>query len=310
MLLTKIKKHVEQIIKSAIKSITFNIKMNRSLIILILAAFMSSQGCSLLDNESFTPAYLVVEEVDLAVNSAQGYPSHNITDLWVTVDNVNLGVYTLPAKIPIITSGNPMNIKINAGVKPNGSKSESVFYPFFDPIIIEENLEPGQELEQSLVFKYTDDAKFDIIDGFEGSTQLNKDLDENLNTSIQKSDIDNNGGGFCGLIELDGDNRSFRVTTNSFFKSENNAGGATWLEFDFKTTINLGVGYRIEQLNEVRSEITVVVVPNDEWTRVYVEMSPFVVDPDVLGYQIQFEAQHTGSGTSQILLDNVKLVHF
>jgi hypothetical protein len=280
--------------------------------IYLFALIISSTffGCSLQDNDSFNPAYLIIDSVDLVTTSDQGYASHQITDIWISIDERNLGVYTLPARIPIIVSGEEMNIRINAGVKPNGTKNQSLPYPFYDPIELEMNLSEGEEFKYEPTFNYRSDARFDIVEDFENSTLFIKDLDGNIETFVTRSDQEKNGGNFSGLIELANDKRIAEFTTNTEFLSSNNSGGATFLEFDYLSDVNLVSGYIVETDHETINGYVAVFFPNNEWTRVYIDLTDFVATPQVNKYQITFLMEHEGTGTSQIFLDNVKLVHF
>lgn len=267
-------------------------------------------GCSLQDKDTFNPAYLIIDSVDLVTTFDQGYASHQITDIWISVDELNLGVYTIPARIPIIVSGENMNIRINAGVKPNGTNNQSLPYPFYDPIELNMNLSEGEEFIYEPTFNYRSDARFDIVDDFENPTLFIKDLDGNIETFVTRSDQEKNGGNFSGLIELANDKRIAEFTTNAEFLASNNSGGATFLEFDYLSDVNLFSGYIVESNLGIFNDYVAVFVPNNEWKRVYIDLTSIVATPQVIKYQITFFMEHEGTGTSQIFLDNVKLVHF
>ena len=69
------------------------------------------------------PAYLYVDRTLLTTNYAeQGTASANISDVWVTVDGTNRGVYELPALFPLLASGTT-KVQLQAGIKKNGVSS-------------------------------------------------------------------------------------------------------------------------------------------------------------------------------------------
>lgn len=267
-------------------------------------------SCSLTDSNSPIPSFILIDEVQLETTIEQGYPSHQITDVWITVDEVNLGVYPLPARIPVIPSGGDMEIRINAGVKPNGAKNESLSYPFYDPVTITQNLQPEEELNLSPKFNYRSSAKFDIVDGFENGTTFTRDIDGNFETTIVRTNLINNGGNFSGFIELASDKRTAEFTTDTEFLRENNSGGATYLEFDYLSEVPVFVGYILDTQNGIVENYQSVFVENTEWKRAYVDFTDLFTNAIVNSYKVKFLLEHSGSGTSEIYLDNVKLVHF
>ncbi len=277
---------------------------------IIILCLLFLESCSLSDNGAPIPAFLVINDVQLETTLEQGYPSHQIEDVWVSVDELNLGIYPLPARIPIITSGAEMQIRINAGVKPNGAKNQSLSYPFYDPIIVNQNLEKEQELELAPKFTYRNTAKFDILDDFEVGTSFTKDLDGNFETTIIRTNLESNGGNFSGLIELAGDKKNAEFTTNTEFLREDNSNGATFFEFDYLSDVEIYVGYILVTNDGIVENYHSVFVSNTEWKRAYIDFTDLFTDSKVISYRVKFLMEHSGSGTDQIYLDNVKLVHF
>ncbi len=263
------------------------------------------------DSDDFTPAFLVIDNVNFTTTSGQGIPVHQIEDVWVVANEQILGVFTLPARIPIIPTGANMSVRINAGVKPNGSKNESISYAFYGPVTFERNFQPEEEFNYKPTFEYQEETKFDLIEDFENSPFFNIDLDGNSETLLIRSKEDNNGGSFSGLIELDASKPDLEVTTDISFLREENAGGATFLEFDFKSDSELYVGYILETSNGPVEQIEAIFVPKEEWTRVYIDFTNYFTNSSVISYKIKFAASYNGNGkNNQIFLDNIKLLHF
>ncbi|MBK8112839.1 MAG: hypothetical protein IPK46_22340 [Saprospiraceae bacterium] len=77
-----------------------------------------------------TPAYLLLSDPAITVRSDEGAPVSSIQDAWVIVDGQLLGVFPLPAKVPVIPTGKEMSIQINAGIKENADRNISAEYPF------------------------------------------------------------------------------------------------------------------------------------------------------------------------------------
>ena len=69
---------------------------------LMLLTFSS---CSFLDQNEPTPSYLYISEFRLKTQVNQGSTSERITDIWLFNDTEFLGMFPLPAKIPLLLYG-------------------------------------------------------------------------------------------------------------------------------------------------------------------------------------------------------------
>ena len=69
----------------------------------------------MVDYKTDIPSYIEINSIIHTADSMEGAPHHNITDVWVYVDDNSIGTYELPAKFPILYEGNH-EIKIRAGI--------------------------------------------------------------------------------------------------------------------------------------------------------------------------------------------------
>ena len=103
---------------------------------LLLLIFSS---CSFLDQSEPTPSFIYVKEFRLKTLMNQGSSSERITDIWLFNDTEFLGMFPLPAKIPLLLYGE-QNLTIQAGIKENGIGATPENYPFFNSIKVKVNL--------------------------------------------------------------------------------------------------------------------------------------------------------------------------
>ena len=97
-----------------------------------LILIMSS--CEKFSGDQTVPAYLSIDSIYLTTNYySQGTTSQRITDAWVTVDNVFIGAFELPAKFPVLKTGNH-KVKIWPGIKKNGISATRISYEYYNPI--------------------------------------------------------------------------------------------------------------------------------------------------------------------------------
>jgi len=268
-------------------------------------------SCGLNDNAAPLPYYLdlknpVVSTVDLVSED-----THRITDVYVFEDNQIIGVYPLPAKIPIIYKKDKVNIRILAGVRNNGFQDTPIFYPFYRAINKEINPVANETSIIDLDFSYMPNAKISINENFESTDGFSLDLDNKPNTSLTLTTEEASLGQSCAFAILSGEQLYFEVASNSGVRAGENAGGASYLEFDYKGEGEIAVGI----LKIFRGQVTVqwvLFVPGkDDWNRIYVELTNKLSSRDYDEYRIAFAFRKTGiSSSPKIYIDNVKHLHF
>jgi hypothetical protein len=277
----------------------------------LFLSFLSA--CTFTDNDSFEPAFLLLDNATLTTKSNEGSSRHNIKYAWVIVDGQLLGIFPLPAKVPVITTSQAMNIQINAGVNFNGEANSSVEYPFFTPIKQTLLLEPNKEYKINVNYTYTADAVFDFIEDFEGSTHLfDNDIDGNSATRINFTDKEKTGGKKSGLLFLNNENKDGEFSTIPFFDNKNNKRGNVYLEFDYKSPEPIYVGTELNFKSSSKQSYTAQLPQSSEWIRTYVNLTKEISQNTVLEYRIIMGATKLNLSTeqSEIYFDNVKLVHF
>ncbi len=102
--------------------------MKNSLLIILIS--FSLFGCRFFDKPELIPSYIYVDEFIFTTTTNQGSDSHKIKDCWVYVDQKLIGVYELPAKVPIFANGT-YQIDVYPGIYKNGIKEERIIYPFY-----------------------------------------------------------------------------------------------------------------------------------------------------------------------------------
>ena len=76
--------------------------MQKILLFIFSTVFILS-GCK---QDDITPSWLQIDYIGLTTNVVtEGENSHGITDAWVYMDGVALGVFELPARIPVLAEG-------------------------------------------------------------------------------------------------------------------------------------------------------------------------------------------------------------
>ncbi|MDP4266019.1 MAG: hypothetical protein Q8880_01120 [Bacteroidota bacterium] len=280
-----------------------------SFIAFALLIIMFITSCEVYNPSEIIPSYIKIDKVSFQTTSyTQGSNSSNITDAWVYIDDQTIGSFELPAKIPVLYEGKH-SIKIYPGIKINGISSTRGIYPFYTDTVMTANLKKDSILYIKPSFTYSN-AKFEWIESFDnGGISMTK-VTSASDTIITKNTTETDkvyGGTYCGQIALTTDKSKFEcITLNSYSLS---AGTPVYLELDFKCeqefTVGLvsedGTAYDVLTLN-----------PTSSWKKVYVNLSNAV--SSLTGnnkFYVYFQATlTTGLTTSNIYLDNIKLLHY
>lgn len=91
-------------------------------------------GCKKTIDPNEIPSFLYIDKIQVQAQAGEGTNKQDITDAWVYVGGDAIGVFQLPARIPILAEGN-REIWVYGGIKKDGMSSSRIKYPFFEPYI-------------------------------------------------------------------------------------------------------------------------------------------------------------------------------
>lgn len=282
--------------------------MNRTLGPLLLAAFLIG-GCTKGDK---VPGYLSVPSFDLTTSGLQGSNTQNITDAWVYANDEFMGLWELPARIPLLMQGN-VTIRIDPGIKRNGFFDDRIRYPFYTSWTGTSEISPTNTSIVEPVSTYTGQATF-WIESFEDagfSFFVADSLDQLIRYSATEyPDLAVDGTSFGGF-ELDPSNTTIALYTDEDFAP---SGGATFLEIDYRSNIDLEVWMLYVLDGTPRSSFLLGIARSDRegtgmiWKKIYIDLSQ-AFNATISQRDIYIKAtlpSDQASGT--VYLDNIKLV--
>ncbi|NJO87225.1 MAG: hypothetical protein HC821_04310 [Lewinella sp.] len=203
--------------------------MNNFFLAFISAFLLLGLGCNPAEAE---PVYLLIEGVELRTNEAQqGAATQDVTEAWVFVNNVLLGVFDLPARVPVLADGEA-EIRVEMGVRENGLSQLPNIFPFYAPYETNLTLVAGQTYALGILpFGYRSTTVFGIIEDFENNRpRIFTDLLTG-NSSLRISNSNPRSGSNCGQLTLDLSNPVAEITSLLNFLPQ----GLTpeyWLEVD------------------------------------------------------------------------------
>jgi len=273
-------------------------------------------SCSLLEQNEPVPSYLYVNEFRLKTFVNQGSSSERITDIWLFNDTEFLGMFPLPAKIPLLLYGE-QNLTIQAGIKENGIGATPENYPFFNPIKIKVNLTSLKTDTLKLETSYLSSSKFHFVENFENNTSFFSFLVSGLpeNRVLPYSDSNVFEGKFSGKIQITKSAPIVTVGSNAKYKNTSNPGQPVYLEMDYKGDAPCVIGvqfYDTENIEEVG-----IIVPiagfkeSAEWKKIYFNLGSTLALRKSQYYRVIFNtALPEGKENATVHFDNIKLISF
>ncbi len=281
-------------------------------LLLLMPLFLLS--CDVINPEEPTPAYLEVNEFTFTTDQAsQGSNSSKITEGWVFVDGAFLGVYDLPALIPVLKTG-PVDIRIEAGIKENGRRLTPDIYPFYKPFDVSLDLEANKTEIINPSTSYLPEAKISFIENFEDNRARVFTNDISGSQSIIRNSEDVFEGEYSGQFHLTKDNSVVEFSTAISFSDLMENGVYVYLEINYKSEAYVvwGVVGQQDPVTGLERYLESGFQPKDEWNKIYLNISPMIVASKLDEYQIALQGFLTSESpdSTNVLIDNIKLVHF
>ena len=279
---------------------------------------ITAVSCEKFSGDQSIPAYLAIDSIALNTNYySQGTASQRITDAWVYVDDEFLGVFELPAKLPVLKSGKH-RVQIWAGIKKNGIAATRVTYEFYKPYTANVNFVPDSTTlmldsiskKQVLKTSYQSTASFVWREDFESvattldttnrSTAYIQDTATGLPPPFE--------GKISGMVKLDSVHDFFECQTHSQYPIPS---APVFLEMNFNTTNTLVVGaFTYGSTILYQTPIITLNPTNGQWKKIYIDLSTTLYAyTGMTSYRVYFNAfKDAGLKKSTILFDNFKVV--
>jgi hypothetical protein len=291
--------------------------MKRISLYIVFAIFLVSCGK---DQAVEIPSYIYIDHIDLQTTTAQGSNSAEILDAWVYMDDNPLGVFPLPARIPIQADGQH-DFKIFAGIKADGISDRRRRYIFFKPFELNNfNLTRGEidtlnGTYQPVVTYYpssdiniwNEDFTDPFIPFFPDPAS-----DTTMGRTITPGEFFEDGA--SAVLDLAPDQTLFFCVTEENFNFPT-GGSSVFLELNYKTNNALTIGVRAESPgNTLNIDNTVLNPTYDDngnlvWKKAYIELTEIVSSYyTASAFEVYFKM--TRQVTDPIAyIDNVKVIY-
>lgn len=293
------------------------ILLRNSLIILTVILFFS--GCQLFDKDEQIPSYIYIDSVGVNSNYPDfGSNSHNITDVWVYLNDQLLGCYELPARIPILAEGSN-KLTFSAGVKINGMSALRATYPFYSNKSYDLFLRNDSALTIKPMFDFAPSCELAFNEDFESAGIIfEKTLlsDTNIQTTDSPGDVFINtqdlseGSNYSGVVNLDATRDVFEIENIVGYDLPKN-GTFVFLEMNYKCTTPVQVGVKAFYSSSMVRYEMIGLNPTTSWKKVYVNLTSKISEAySATSFKVYFAgALRTGATSDKVLFDNIKLIH-
>lgn len=271
----------------------------------IIAVLMVS--CGMFDSEDPVPMFLSIDEVELQTGPQEGSDSEKIEDVWVYVDGSSVGVFELPALVPVLSNDDKVKVDIRAGIRNNGQRLRPKEYPFYKLVSMEMDFKELETVPVDLTYQYLDNIAFSILEDFEAGNVFGLDLDDDPSSNVGRS-ADTPYGEFCGKINVLNDTL-FLQTTFDILNISDFGNSQVYLELDFKCDVKFSIGFQGYDSNGTETtEFFYIFREQEDWDKIYLDLSSALNGGEYESYRIIIAGvpdQLVGS----IWLDNIKLAY-
>ncbi|MEZ5032497.1 MAG: hypothetical protein R2787_13965 [Saprospiraceae bacterium] len=273
------------------------------IIALLVVIAWTGMSCN---KEEPIPSWVIVPEYQVVTTSDQGTNRQKITEVYAYTTSSFLGVFPLPAKIPILENG-MTTLDLFPGIRANGIKSTPDIYPFLERSRTSVDLQPGKLDTIVPVFAYDPIARIRLVENFEGSIKW-----FTTQTSGHPLEITtgNEFEGKAGTFVVDEQEPIFEIATPAFTDIDLN-GTPIYLEMHYKNEVPFLIG--LEGSNPTipqAKQYIAGVNARDDWNKIYFSLTDAFNLSDLDEYKVIIRADLPLSGVQdgRVWIDNIKLV--
>ncbi len=293
----------------------------RYVMLAALLAMIVVSSCDLVDRDEPTPSWITIDSMTMVDNPNvdEGALSQDISDAWVFIDDELIGIFELPADIPILDEGKH-KLLVGPGIKVSTVSTLRDNYLFYNAHQQDVTLTPGEKVNIIPSISYRDEGnnfKYLIVEEFEDAfIELNPN--DNTDAEIKRTtegDYVKYGYG-AGLIEITDTTKAAWIRTTEDFVLPQ-LGKIVFLELDYYTQYDLVIGVHINQNVLADKNVNYLVLRASqseevEWKKAYVALTSVLSDQvDMQSVYMYFlpDIQSSTRDNGIVLLDNIKILY-
>ena len=286
-------------------------------LLLFSALIFLFSTCSVLDRKEATPSFLSVSEFDVVIeHQFQGSASSKITEVKVSIDGSTIGLFELPAVIPILEEG-VKEVTFSAIIKQDGISTARVPYPFYEAYTTSLDFTPLDTTYINPVTVYFEDLEFSVAEFTQSIELQESEFSEGqlviVTDELAFDDMDSSIPLSSVIVEMDDDGDFFFAETEEGLDLP--AGQPVFIELNYATNHPFKVGARaFVQGAEAKSDL-VIILPTSEteqvWNKIYINLTNFVAaNSGATEFEVFIEMNKSDQYPEpELYLDNLKVIY-
>lgn len=271
-----------------------------SLLVVLFA--IGSTSCDLINPEEQIPSFIRIDSIS-PVLDGDTQVVHEIVDAWVYDNEKLVGVYEMPATVPILRDGQA-NIRIRPGVKLNGLAASRWKYEFLEDFSEDVELFEDSVISLNPILRYRENAVIPWSEDFSSSS-----VELTLSSISQGSLLFSNG---VANLHLSAGESLFECKS-TVSPDLPDAGASVILEFRYKCDHEFRISLISESSFSTVQTPVYLVSPSEDWNYLYINLSGAV--SSLIGYNehapaFGFVRADGYENDINVYLDNIRLIHF
>lgn len=285
--------------------------LRRSFYLLSVSLIFALSGCNLINPEEDVPTYIRVDSFQY--NSLPTFPattSHKISSIYVYDENSLMGVWELPALIPVLNKDGGKKLLLLPGVDYNGIKGQQTAYPFFSGDTITLAPQPGHITEYVAQTRYLTNAKMLWSEHFELSNKMSEKLSgDTAIVPVTGAEYVFEGSRSGGVFLTGSGQSSESISVDGFaidYRKE------TYLELNYKNSVPIQIGLMttLYSTGEPYYEYILGLKPSDTWKKIYVDLRNFAGNYTGAQYRLVLRVRDEDGAAGYALFDNLQVVSY
>jgi hypothetical protein len=279
--------------------------IKRNTLLIAIATSLCLSQCK--DPE--VPSYIFINPFLYTCDYAtQGYNSEKITDGWVYVNGDIIGVFELPALVPVLATSDA-EVIVFPGIKENGISVFSAVYPFYKGYEATINLTTATIDTITPATSYQLSGLTFITDNFELGNMFSPAVNSDTSFVAETDTAEVFEGSRSMKALLEGGNYFFRVQSYELFLPDD--GRECFFELDYKNDTDFEVW--ISGIGTDGSEFPEYIVTlkaQQNWNKVYINLGDITRLIQTDSYKLELRmSRPSDAGSAALRIDNAKIIY-
>jgi arginine repressor len=268
---------------------------------LTFVSILVAGSCNFINPVEKTPTFIHIDSFQFTANPEMGSASHKITNIRISLDNEVIGVFDLPANIPILMD-KPGVLGMTPGIDYSGLTDIQITYPFYTSDTITINPNPGKTQNITPTTGYYNDTTFNkLFEDFEVTSSFGLITgDDSIVRTQNPGEVFE--GKYSGKITINASADKSELALLNFF----GAPSQCFLELNYKGNVPIEIGMQTTDGENLLYYYGLN--PSDNWKKVYIGLQDFIVQYPNKLYVLVIKTTPKNATGGYVLLDNIKIL--